>query len=65
MTQPEIIEKLAALKLELTKIGYEYLQTQLPLGLSEAPKVLKPFTDLENQFDKTIKQIQNKSILEK
>lgn len=65
MDHKEIINKLIETKSEITKLGYEYLQLNLPIGLSEAPKTLKPFSDLEATFDKSIKALKNKEIIEK
>lgn len=46
--------KLENLKKEITKLGMEALQSQMPIKIDDAAKFLKPFANLENAFQREI-----------
>ena len=64
MGNNQTIEKLVTIKAELSQIGYEYLETKMPVELRDLGVVLKPFIELSDSFDKTIKKLKSDIITE-
>ena len=64
MENNQTIEKLVTIKAELSQIGYEYLETKKPVELRDLGVVLKPFIELSDSFDKTIKKLKSDIITE-
>lgn len=57
MTNEKLIERLALIKKEVTKLGYDHFREIMPNGLDFIKKELKPFTKLETEFDKQIEKL--------
>ena len=57
-----IVNKLIDLKLQLSELGIEYLETQMPVALSDIGKTLKPFTSISSSIDISIKKLSSEDI---
>ena len=64
MENNQIVDKLVTMKAELSKLSIEYLDTKMPVELRDLGVVLKPFIELSDSFDKTIKKLKSDIITE-
>jgi hypothetical protein len=52
-----IVEKLLDIKKQISDLGIEYLETQMPVALSDIGKTLKPFVEIGSSLDQSIKKL--------
>jgi hypothetical protein len=64
MQENKIVDKLVSIKQQVSELGIEYLETQMPVELRDIGIVLKPFIDLSDSFDKSIKKLISDDISE-
>ncbi|MCC9016958.1 hypothetical protein [Flavobacterium lipolyticum] len=57
MVKNEIIEKLIEIKNNLGKLGLEYLETQMPVALSDVGLTLRPFTGIDTAINSALKKL--------
>lgn len=57
MKNANIVDKLISIKLQLSELGIEYLETQMPIALSDVGRTLKPFTSISSTIDLSIKKL--------
>ncbi len=64
MQKNTIVDKLVSIKQQVSELGIEYLETKMPVELRDIGLVLKPFIDLSDSFDKSIKKLISDDISE-
>ncbi|RUT68657.1 hypothetical protein D0817_20060 [Flavobacterium cupreum] len=52
-----IVNKLIDIKKQISELGIEYLETQMPVALSDIGKTLKPFVEIGSSIDQSIKKL--------
>lgn len=62
MQNDSIIKKLIGIKNQVSDLGIEFLETKTPIELRDIGIVLKPFLDLSDSFDKSIKKLTSDDI---
>ena len=62
MSPQEIKTQLESFKEGISALGIKALQSKIPIKIDDAAKLLKPFANLENAFDREIRKFatQNK-----
>ena len=64
MQKNNIVDKLVSIKQQVSELGIEYLETQMPVELRDIGIVLKPFIDVSDMIDKSIKKMISDDISE-
>ena len=64
MQENKIVDKLVSIKQQVSELGIEYLETQMPVELRDLGTVLKPFIDVSDIIDKSIKKLISNDISE-
>jgi hypothetical protein len=62
MQNDSIIKKLIGIKNQVSDLGIEFLETKTPIELRDIGLTLKPFIDLSDSFDKSIKKLSSSNI---
>jgi hypothetical protein len=62
MQNESIIKKLIGIKEQVSNLGIEFLESNAPVELRDIGIVLKPFVDLSDSFDKSIKKLTTNNI---
>jgi hypothetical protein len=62
MQNNSIIKKLIAIKQQISDLGIEFLETKMPVELRDVGITLKPFIELSDSFDKSIKKLTSDDI---
>jgi hypothetical protein len=62
MQNNSIIKKLIAIKQHISDLGIEFLETKMPVELRDVGITLKPFIELSDSFDKSIKKLTSDDI---
>lgn len=57
-----IVNKLIDIKKQISELGVEYLDTQMPVALSDVGRTLKPFVDIGSTLDQSIKKLSSDQI---
>ncbi|EJL66277.1 hypothetical protein [Flavobacterium sp. CF136] len=57
MENQNIINKLIDIKIQISKLGIEYLETKIPVDLSDVGLTLKPFIEIGHSLDNSIKKL--------
>ncbi|TDO68775.1 hypothetical protein EV143_12037 [Flavobacterium chryseum] len=57
MKNLSIVNKLIEIKSQISALGIEYLETQMPVALSDIGKTLKPFVEIGSSIDQAIKKL--------
>jgi hypothetical protein len=62
MSPEEIKSRLESLRQAITALGFEAINQKTPMKVDDMQKLLKPFINLENAFDREIRKFvtQNK-----
>jgi hypothetical protein len=62
MSPEEIKSRLESLRQATTALGFEAINQKTPMKVDDMQKILKPFINLENAFDREIRKFstQNK-----
>jgi len=62
MSPQEIKSELEKLRKQLTALGFNAINQKTPIKVDDMQKILKPFVNLENAFDREIRKFstQNK-----
>jgi len=64
MQKNNIVDKLISIKQQVSELGIEFLETKMPVELRDIGIVLKPFIDISESFDKSIKKLISDDISE-
>lgn len=64
MQKNNIVDQLVSIKQQVAELGIKFLETKMPVELRDIGIVLKPFIDLSDSFDKSIKKLISDDISE-